>query len=97
MMHWIKFELVLLSLCLGLNAIAHLATSGYPERGEMVRQEPPPKGSVYLDTCEGRPTHRLGSAADAECMADYPGDFARGVFFGLSSLPEPPEPGQQTG
>ena len=74
-------------VCVALGVGGVWATSGYPERVERARQSPPPQGMAYLDTCDGRPTERLGSAAvDEGCLADYPGEFARALTLGGSAV-----------
>ena len=77
----------LIVVCAAIAVGGVWATSGYPERVERVRQDAPPAGMAYLDTCDGRPTERLGSAAgDAGCLADYPGEFARALTLGGSAV-----------
>ena len=81
----IRAQLVLLLGCLAANGLAYWATTGYPERVEAARQTPPPAGMAYLDACDGRPTDTLAlSEARDDCVADYPGEFGRGVVMGLS-------------
>jgi hypothetical protein len=82
---WITFEVVLTAMLLALNLFVGWTTSEYAEETAIARQTPAPEGTTYLDTCDGRPTRELGSA-EGECLADYPGEFARGVFFGASLL-----------
>ena len=76
-------QIILLSVCLAMNGLSHLATSGYAEQVEVARQTPPPEGLIYLDTCDGRPTDITGECTEPygceNCLADYPGEFARGV------------------
>ena len=83
MRHWIKIELLLVLVCLAMNGLAAWATVGYPDRVEVARQTPPPDGMVYLDTCDGRPTDTQAEE-HVGCLADYPGEFSRGVVGGLS-------------
>jgi len=80
---WITFEVVLIAILSALNLCVVWTTSGYAEETAIARQTPAPEGTTYLDTCDGRPTRELGSPGGS-CLADYPGEFARGVFFGAS-------------
>ena len=66
-----------------MNGFAFWATDGYAEQVETARQTPPPDGEIYLDSCDGRPTDRVGTP-DSGCLADYPGEFSQGVILGLS-------------
>ena len=84
---WTRFELILLAACLAVNGFMLWTTAGYPERVEIARRTPAPEGTRYLDACDGRPTDRLGDTSvdrPDECLADYPGEFARGVALGFS-------------
>ena len=89
MSRWGKFEVLLIASCLAINGFMYMATAGHPERAATARKTPAPEGYRYLNSCDGRPTDRLAkidAGKASGCLADYPGEFARGVALGFSVI-----------
>ncbi len=80
---WIKFQVFVIGPLLALNLLCAWAVDDYRGGTEAVRMTPLPAGSVYLDTCDGRPTQSVGAVGDG-CLADYPGEQGQVIVLGFS-------------
>lgn len=80
----LKAELVLLLFLIAVNGYVYLQTNAEPVTE--VDQSSLEEGFKYLEYCNGGYSEQIVLVKEDSCIADLPGEFARGAIFSISLL-----------
>jgi len=75
---------IVLAGLLAVNVFLLLATDSTDYYQAVTQTEPAPVGMKYLEYCDGGESENLVAVDDQSCIAEAPGEFARGAILFLS-------------